>query len=113
MKTLTNHLRTLLVVSLVAGAIIAALGLPRPAHAATFIIADGDITGPDGLISAINKANDESAYPGLDTIELAANGDYLFTNEYPAIGSGRALPIISSNIRVNGNGATLKMDAQA
>jgi len=62
-------------------------------------IADGDVAG---LIAAINAANTN---PGADIINLAPGGTYTLT----AVNNvGNGLPIITSQIIINGNGATIQ-----
>jgi predicted outer membrane repeat protein len=76
------------------------------AFAATFIIADGDVTGPNGLKAAINTANGNNLD---DTIELAAGGTYTLTtrdnglNGLPVIG-----PDSGHRLTIHGNGATIQ-----
>lgn len=74
---------------------------------ATISIADGDV---DGLIAAINTAN---ATPGADTIELAAGGTYTLTAVDNTAYGPSGLPLISSPITINGNGATIERTAAA
>ncbi len=81
---------------------------PPTTRAATFTISNGDVAG---LIAAINLANN-SGVP--NTIELAAGGNYTLTNYDNIVqGSGgypntyTGLPIIRSDLTINGNGATI------
>ena len=67
-------------------------------------ITDGDVAG---LIAAINAAN---ANPGTDIIELAPNGIYTLT---AADNADNGLPVISSQIDINGNGATIERSSTA
>jgi len=67
-------------------------------------IADGDVAA---LIAAINAANDEGNNPGLDIIELAANGSYQLTTVEDTSDGNTGLPAITSGIIINGNGATI------
>ncbi|MFO0780429.1 MAG: choice-of-anchor Q domain-containing protein [Candidatus Gracilibacteria bacterium] len=72
-----------------------------------FTIGDGDVAG---LIAAINSANNEISNPGPDTIELAAAGTYTLTaidNSDPTHGPS-GLPVITSNITIHGNNATIQ-----
>ncbi|MDY7014914.1 MAG: DUF4347 domain-containing protein, partial [Cyanobacteriota bacterium] len=78
------------------------------------------------LISAINQANDEVANPGADTIVLAG-GTYSLTNPIEVFGGNSdnlppaaqiprgfsGLPEITSNITIEGNGATIELGAGA
>ncbi len=83
----------------------------RSVFAATFTVADGDTAG---LITAINNANDETNYPGPDTIELASGGTYtLNTVNIVYGGTYMGLPLITSDITINGNGATIQRDTMA
>lgn len=73
----------------------------RSAFAATFTIADGDVTG---LISAINTANSNGE---VNVINLASTGTYTISS----INNGvNGLPQITSNLTINGNGATITRD---
>jgi Anaphase-promoting complex subunit 4 WD40 domain len=63
-----------------------------------FIIANGDTTA---LITAITTAN---STPEPDTICLAEGGTYTFTSAYA---SSTALPAITSDITIEGNGASM------
>ena len=66
-------------------------------------IADGDV---QALITAIEDANSSS---GSVTIELASSGDYELTAEYTGdSSSGNGLPAITSQITIEGNGATIR-----
>lgn len=83
--------------------------LPQTAYAQTgmtFNIPDGDVTG---LIAAINAANTTG---GHDTINLAQAGTYTLTavNNVSNWEGQNGLPIItaSSQITINGNGATIQ-----
>lgn len=85
---------------------------PGVAQADTFNIADGDVAG---LIVAINTAN-ANGVP--DTINLAPGGIYTLTavdNTSAGYdgGSGTGLPIITSQITINGNGATIQRSSAA
>src|SRR5262245_32446332 len=69
---------------------------------ATFTIANGDTAG---LITAINEAN---ATTEADVIELASQGTYLFNQVDNFWFGPTALPAISSDITIDGNGALLR-----
>jgi hypothetical protein len=80
-------------------------------RAGNFDIVAGDVPG---LIAAINSANDETNYPGPDTINLG-KGTYDLLTAYPAGGSDdglAGLPAITSEITIFGNGATLRRASQ-
>lgn len=98
-------------------------GLISVAGAATFVVAstantadsnpgDGvcnDGTGNCSLVAAIMEAN---ALPGADTINLAVGGAYTLTSPDTIygvcnFGSHSGLPAITSQITINGNGATV------
>jgi hypothetical protein len=82
----------------VAAAVMLGMALPRVVHAAEFNVAAGNVAE---LIVAINDAN---ANPGADTINLAAASTYTLT----ATNDGdNGLPVITSEITINGNGATI------
>ena len=77
---------------------------PVAARAAVFNIADGDVAG---LVAAINTANGNGE---ADTINLASGGTYTLT----AIdNAGNGLPIITSAITINGNGAVVGRSSAA
>ena len=72
-------------------------------------IANGDVSG---LIAAINAANSN---PGFDVITLAPGGTYTLTavnNTYYYFGPS-GLPWITSQITINGNGATIQRSGVA
>lgn len=72
------------------------------AQAATFNIPDGDVAG---LIVAINTAN---ANGEADTINLASGGTYTLTAVNNTAYGPSGLPVITSSVTVNGNGATIE-----
>ena len=77
-----------------------------PALAETFDIANGDVAG---LIAAINAANGNGV---PDTIDLAPGGTYtLSIIDNDDFGDANGLPTITSEITINGNGATIERDA--
>jgi hypothetical protein len=73
----------------------------------TFNIPDGDVCG---LIAAINAANTS---PGADTINLAPGGTYTLTAVNNSTAGDSGLPAITSQITINGNGATIQRDLGA
>lgn len=81
------------------------------AGAATFNIADGDVAA---LRNAITTCNSNSQN---DTINLAANGNYVFTDAYPGSLNTSALPDIgydgNHSVTINGNNATLARSSAA
>ncbi|MFD9106362.1 hypothetical protein ACFVZN_35490 [Streptomyces virginiae] len=89
------------VLGLVAGALVA---VPAPAaHAATVQVR---CSVPD-LVAAINAANSS---PGPDTLRLARTCTYTLTAPDPE-NPGNGLPAITSEITVDGRGATIRRDA--
>ena len=83
-----------------------AINLAVVAGAATFTIADGNVSEQ---IAAINAAN---ANPDADTINLASGGTYTFTAPYDNVDFA-ALPRITSTITIKGNGATIQRSSAA
>ncbi len=64
----------------------------------------GDVAA---LIQAINNANNESLYPGSDTIVLSTGCVYTLTTPNNYWYGPTGLPPITSTIIINGNGATI------
>lgn len=89
--------------------ILAALFLlPPRVLAVTFDVAAGDVYGPNGLVAVINAAN---ANTEADTINLASGSTYTLTAVDNVFVSGpNGLPLIRSEIIINGNGATVQRD---
>jgi len=88
-----------------------ALALPPAAHAATFDLT-GDCPGGVGdvaaLISAINDANGNGE---ADTIVLASGCVYTLTAVDNGSGdNANGLPVITSELAIDGNGATIQRD---
>jgi hypothetical protein len=81
-------------------------GVPGPISSCepTFTISDGDTSA---LISAITAAN---GTPEPDTICLANNGNYVLNSD---LGNDTGLPLITSDITIEGNNATLARDVVA
>ena len=73
----------------------------------SFVIPDG---GGTALIDAINAANDETCFPGPQTITLASNGDYLLMAIDNTSDGNNGLPSITSAITIDGNDATIARD---
>jgi hypothetical protein len=85
------------------------LGAFEPQSNTTINVAAGDVYSPNGLIAAINAANLSG---GSTTINLAGGTyDVNQINNYWYGPDG--LPAISSNIIINGNGATIERDSNA
>src|SRR5579884_502016 len=76
--------------------------LPRLDHLEDRTLLSGGITTPTGLISAINNANTAG---GATTITLASGTTFDFTSSYQS--TNNALPVITSNITIAGNGDTI------
>lgn len=77
--------------------------------AATFDIVAGDVYGSKGLVAAINVANVNTE---ADTINLASGSTYTLTAVDNVFVSGpNGLPLIRSEIIINGNGATIQRNA--
>jgi hypothetical protein len=79
------------------------------AQATTFTLSScsGDHWDAFALWNAIADANDESAHPGPDTIELVPGCDYVMTGPFP--GTHYALPPLTSDVTIVGNGAHIKI----
>lgn len=69
--------------------------------ASVMTVADGDTVG---LITAVQAANNEACFPGVDTITLATDGSYTFDSVFE---DKNALPSIFSEIIVNANNAEI------
>jgi len=118
-------------VSLAGAALLVAMAgsplLVPPAHAATITVANGAITVNLGdaqcsLIEAVNNANTDSdtsggdcvaGTAGADTINLPAGGAFTFTTPYIYDAGNNGLPSITSEITIQGNGATLDLGTTA
>lgn len=71
--------------------------------------------GVPGLKEAINKANNKTTNPGLDTISLEGPCVYSLTtfDNYKALFGPNGLPFITDPLVINGNGATIERSPQA
>jgi hypothetical protein len=88
-------------------AIVAAIiGSASELGAATFNIANGDVTGLKNAINASSTSGEE------DVINLAANGTYILTTIANVSAGSTGLPLIS-NLTINGNGATIMRSSDA
>lgn len=89
-------------------------GLPfavaPPAHANPDILVG---CTPLGLVLAFELANDESKYPGGDTIVLSSGCTYTLTEEYGETGNALPRTPSGSGITVRGNGAVIERGAGA
>jgi hypothetical protein len=92
--------------SLAGVALLLALG-GGSAAATTFNIPCGDSAA---LIQAINDSNDEVANPGADTIILASNCTHNLTAVDNDTYNKTGLPVISSEMTIEGNGSTIQRD---
>ncbi|MFZ6029817.1 MAG: choice-of-anchor Q domain-containing protein [Chloroflexota bacterium] len=92
--------------------LVALLLSAAPAQPAAAAIFNPTCTGGVGdvaeLIATINTANSNGQN---DTINLVAGCVYTLTNADNATAGGTGLPVITSNITVNGNGAILQRDS--
>lgn len=79
---------------------------PQKIYAETFNVGPGDTAG---LINAINSANSNGV---ADEINLSGS-TYLLTTIYNSTYSKTGLPIINSEIVINGNGSTINRDSFA
>ena len=79
-----------------------------PAHAAPLTVGCGTTAAAD-LIAQINAANDETTNPGQDTLTLSTGCTYTFTAADNYWYGPNALPAISSDIVIEGNGAVLEI----
>src|SRR5690242_6186862 len=68
---------------------------PPPVRAATYDIADGDVAS---LLAAIQDVHEDV------TVNLAPGGTYLFDQQ---VGGATLSTIVSANLTINGNGATI------
>ncbi|MGI8540738.1 MAG: choice-of-anchor Q domain-containing protein [Rubrobacteraceae bacterium] len=107
MDTRTIGSRSAIVAALLAAFLALALWHSTPAKAAEFTVDDGDVAG---LKTAINAANSNGE---ANTIRLAANGTYTLTavDNTETTGNGIAfngLPMLTTEISIVGNGATIQ-----
>ncbi|MGH7962787.1 MAG: choice-of-anchor Q domain-containing protein, partial [Candidatus Binatia bacterium] len=65
------------------------------------------------LIQAITAANNETANPGTDTIVLGPSCLHTLTTPISADRGPAGLPVITSNITIQGNGSTITRDSSA
>ncbi|MCH8061585.1 MAG: hypothetical protein IH861_03680 [Chloroflexi bacterium] len=94
------RLATLALLLVLVGLVIR-VGTTPIAEAATFNIPDGDVAG---LIAAINSANGNGQ---ADVINLAAGGTYTLMVIDNVTEGNNGLPSFTSEITINGNGATI------
>ena len=100
-----------------------AMGVTGMAHSADIFVADGAVDvvddGQCSINEAVINANNDDQSGSVDCIAGNGNDDILlpfdsvFTFTEPDPGSGRALPLIDSNITFEGNNATLTRDSAA
>jgi hypothetical protein len=86
---------------------VAFFSAPLFVDAATINVADGDVAG---LIAAIQSANSNA---GPDTIKLADNGLYTLTVVDNNVSGPSGLPNITSEITIQGEGATIQRSSVA
>ena len=75
-----------------------------------FTIPAGDVAT---LICAIDKANDETNFPGLNTLDLTLSTYTLNALHNSDARGPNGLPQITSEIVINGNGSTIERDSGA
>ena len=100
-----GSLGKLLFCLLLAGSFLLGQAPIQVARAAGFAVGCGDSAG---LISAIQSAN---AAAGTDTITLAAGCTYTLIGVNNSVDGPNGLPDITSDITIEGNGATIKRAA--
>ncbi len=126
---LGHHLPKKLRHWLATAALLLALGRsPAPTHAATITVVDGEVAveanGRCSLIEALHNANattDGNIHAdcapgnpaGADTIQLPENGTFTLTTANNEQYEPTGLPLISSNITISGDGATISRDGDA
>ena len=79
----------------------------QTARADTFTVASGDVYGANGLVAALNAANDPIHHPGPNTIVLTKSA-YTLTQRNNALYGWTGLPLISSDVTIEGNGAIIE-----
>ncbi|MGZ8152749.1 MAG: choice-of-anchor Q domain-containing protein, partial [Methylovulum sp.] len=76
-----------------------------------------NVSGACTLVNAINNANSDTdtdgnsgcgAGSGDDTLELTANATYILTENLGDLYESHGLPLVTSSITINGNGATIE-----
>lgn len=77
---------------------------PCPAFTFPANIGSGDI---EGLITAINHANDEACFPGTNQINLASGGFYGYS---ATVAGANLLPVITSGIVISGQGSSFSAE---
>ena len=108
----------------IALAVVAAVGIGFPAAAATITVTTTDpAVAQDGqcsLIEAVMNANADTAFhadcaagSGADTIELASAADYVLDQVFMSYDGPNGLPLVASEITVEGNGSTIERFADA
>src|SRR5438128_2374981 len=109
-ELVSRRVRHALLVSLVG--MVAVFARISTAQAATFNVGCGvnNAVNVQTLINAIKAANDEINNPGADTISLAAGCIYTLT---AADNGSNGLPVVTSTITIDGNGATITRDSGA
>lgn len=102
-------------------ALVLTLAPVPAAHAASMTVADGAVAiaadGQCALREAIQNANDDAATnadcpagSGADTLELAAGSTYTLPDFADGTDGRNGLPFITTQITINGNGATIRRD---
>jgi uncharacterized repeat protein (TIGR01451 family) len=75
-----------------------------------FNIPNGDVTA---LIAAINAAGDEACYPGQNIVYLPTSGSFTLTAADNTTFGATGLPVIASEVIIEGRGATIAVDPLA
>ncbi|GJQ59122.1 MAG: hypothetical protein D8M57_04875 [Candidatus Scalindua sp. AMX11] len=104
----TIWLSYLIVSVLTVSSVAFTIVVPRTANAKEF-----PVSNVTELINAINAVNDETTNPGLDTIILGAFGTYALNVAVDLNDGHNGLPSITSELTINGNGATINRSSSA
>ena len=103
-----------------AALMLALSGAPLPAHAASITVVNGEVVISNNsqcsLREAIINANNgvqthtdcESGSVGADTINLPTGGTFTITDAFD-VGDKQGLPVVSTEIIIEGNGATIQV----
>ena len=100
----TRRRRALIAVGSVAAVLGQLLVIAAPVAAYTFTA--GSCSASSTLVPFMEGANDESSYPGADTINLKAGCTYIVSDAYDGV---FALPPITSDITIAGHGARIEL----
>jgi hypothetical protein len=92
-------------------ALLMALGVGSAAATTFNVPCPGGVGDNAALIQAINDSNDEVANPGADTIILVSNCTHTLTAVDNNTFLDTGLPVINSEIMIDGNGSTIERDS--